>query len=82
MLRLMKYIAGTALGIGILFGITRQPVIDASPEPLKTGLQKIKMDMDRVTMGRGWENKKKPGSGDGGGGGGTVPLYQRYGIGN
>jgi hypothetical protein len=81
MMRLLKLFAGASLAIGMMFGITRQPVIDASPEPIKTGLEKIRMDMDRVMAGNGWHVKKKPGSGDNGGDGG-IPLLKRHGVPN
>jgi hypothetical protein len=79
--RYVKYGAGIGVGVGLLFGMTRQPVIDASPEPIRTGLQKIRMDMDRVAAGQGWDVKKKPGSG-GGGGDETIPLLRSNGVPN
>jgi hypothetical protein len=80
MMRFLKFVAVIALGVGSVYGMTRQPVIDASPEPIKTGLQKVRLDMDRVANGTGWEGKKKPSGGDSGGG--SIPLLQKHGITN
>jgi hypothetical protein len=81
-MRSLKYLGGIGLAIGIMLGITRQPVIDASPEPLKTGLQRIRLDMDKVMAGSGWDVKKKPGSGNNSGGDGGIPLFKSHGVPN
>jgi hypothetical protein len=79
-MRFVKYIAGTALALGLFFGMTRQPVIDAAPEPIKTGLQKVRLDMDKISAGSGWEVKRKTGSGTTDSGG--IPLLQKHGVPN
>jgi hypothetical protein len=81
MKRLLRVLAGSALGVALLFGATRQDVIDASPEPIKTGLQRIKMDMDRVASGNGWKVKKAPGS-ENDSGSGEIPLLKSHGVPN
>jgi hypothetical protein len=79
--RYVKYGGGVAVALGLLFGMTRQPVIEASPEPLKTGLQKIRLDMERIAAGQGWQSKKKPGSG-GGSDDQTLPILRSNGVPN
>ncbi len=81
MKRLAKYGLGIAIGLGAFYGATRDEVINASPEPLRTGLKRIKLDMDRIEAGQGWKANKKPGSENEAPGGG-IPLFQRHGVGN
>jgi hypothetical protein len=80
-MRFVKYIAGTALAVGLFFGMTRQPVIDAAPEPFKTGLQKVRLDMDKIAAGNGWKAPKKPGTGAANDDGG-IPLFKSHGVPN
>jgi hypothetical protein len=81
MKRLAKYGLGLAIGLGAFYGATRDPVIDAAPEPFKTGLKRIKLDMARIESGQGWKGQKKPGSANEAPGGG-IPLLQSHGVGN
>ncbi len=81
MIRIFKFSAAVALGVGMLFGMTRQPVIDASPEPFKTGLQKVRTDMDKIAAGNGWKGNIKPGSRNDSGDGG-IPLFKSHGVPN
>jgi hypothetical protein len=79
MIRLLKFTASVALGVGLVFGMTRDPVIDAAPEPVKGALKKMRLDIDAVAAGNGWKAKKAPGS-EGGGGSEKIPLLQRHGL--
>jgi hypothetical protein len=80
MKRLLKFSAVASLAVGMMYGATRQPVIDAAPEPIKTGLQRARLDIDKIAAGTGWESKKTPTGGDSGGDG--IPLFKKYGVGN
>lgn len=81
MMKLARLSAFVAFFLGVTYVMTLPAVTERMPEPLKTGLEKMRLDLDKIAAGKGGEGKLTPGQASGGDGGG-IPLLRSNGVPN
>jgi hypothetical protein len=79
MMRLVKLAFVCVLGVGAVYGMTRDEVINRMPEPIKGGLERLRMDVNKTQAGQGLEGRKEPGSGNSSGDE-TLPFLKSHGL--
>ena len=74
----------SSAGLGVLAVLAMPQVSDQLPDPYRSGLQKLRMDFQKIATGHGFEEKAAPGSANskGGSGGSDIAIFRRYGVGN